>query len=334
MDTAILLTRVFLSVVFATAAVSKLLDMTGTRRAAEEFGVPASLSAMVARALPAVEIAAAVLVLVQPTARIGALAMLVLLLVFVIAIARLLRRGLAPECHCFGQLQSAVAGRSTLLRNLALCVGSAMAFAYGPGLSLAGLTAAVLALLVTTTSTVILALLALALWRENRVLRERQEEPATVIRGPLPGSPAPDLHFVDLHGSAVALRDLLEPGKPTVLVQIGLGCGPCHALMPELVRWRSTLAEEIRIVLASSGPLEPNRLFADEFDVPEMFVSPGQELAVALDIPETPSAVHIDAGGLIGGPPAIGGVAIEALVRGVLHGGDRTGQSELARTGA
>jgi hypothetical protein len=45
-----------------------------------------------------------------------------LLLLFVVGIGLNLARGRHPDCHCFGQLHSAPAGWSTLIRNLVLTV--------------------------------------------------------------------------------------------------------------------------------------------------------------------------------------------------------------------
>jgi hypothetical protein len=43
-----------------------------------------------------------------------------LLLAFCVAIVRLMVRGEAPDCHCFGSVGSAPVGTGTLVRNLVL----------------------------------------------------------------------------------------------------------------------------------------------------------------------------------------------------------------------
>src|SRR5262245_17631165 len=120
MDTAILVLRCVLAMVFALAAVSKMRDPPGTRQAAQDFGLAPRLAVLAAIALPAAELLIAVSLVFEPTAQAGAIAALLLLMAFSVAIVRLMLRGEAPACHCFGQLQSSVAGPPVLARNLGL----------------------------------------------------------------------------------------------------------------------------------------------------------------------------------------------------------------------
>ena len=48
-------------------------------------------------------------------------------------IARAISRGEAPDCHCFGQLHSAPAGRGTLARNGVLAALAGVVVVHGPG---------------------------------------------------------------------------------------------------------------------------------------------------------------------------------------------------------
>src|SRR3954447_25925161 len=117
MDTALVLIRVLLAVVFATAGVGKLLDLKGSRQSLMDFGMPVGLASTGGVLLPIAELTTAVLLLLAPTAQIGAILALLLLAGFIFGIARAMRQGFAPDCNCFGQLHSAPAGRSTLIRN-------------------------------------------------------------------------------------------------------------------------------------------------------------------------------------------------------------------------
>lgn len=58
-DSLVLGLRLLLAGVFTTAGVAKLLDLTGSRRALEDFGVPARLARPGGVLLPAAEIAIA-----------------------------------------------------------------------------------------------------------------------------------------------------------------------------------------------------------------------------------------------------------------------------------
>src|SRR4051812_9147270 len=102
----LLVTRVFLAVVFAAAGVAKAADMAGTRNTVTEFGLPPRLVAPLGVALPVAELATAALLLPAATAWWGALTALGLLLAFMVAIAGNLARGRRPDCHCFGKLRS------------------------------------------------------------------------------------------------------------------------------------------------------------------------------------------------------------------------------------
>lgn len=60
MDVVLLLARLVLAAVFVVAALGKLADREGSRRAVEGFGVPAALVGPVGLGLPVVELAIAV----------------------------------------------------------------------------------------------------------------------------------------------------------------------------------------------------------------------------------------------------------------------------------
>src|SRR6476661_2170022 len=133
MSTVVLVLRVVLTAVFVTAAVGKLLDLPGSRQAMRDFGVRGRAADIFGVLLPLAELATAVALLLQPTAQWGALAALLLLLIFTAGIANALRMGIAPDCHCFGQIQSSPAGRGTLARNLVLAAFALVVLIEGPG---------------------------------------------------------------------------------------------------------------------------------------------------------------------------------------------------------
>jgi len=114
--------RLLLAVVFVVAAVAKLFDQRGTRKAVVAFGAPARLATVAAVLVPIDELVVAVLLLVPATAWVGAIGALVLLAAFSVAIAGSLGRGRAPECHCFGQLRGGPVSSKTLVRNALLAV--------------------------------------------------------------------------------------------------------------------------------------------------------------------------------------------------------------------
>src|SRR2546426_6052808 len=120
MDTALLALRLALALVFATAAAGKLLDLPGSRAAVRDFGVPARIASVAGTLLPFAELAVAIALIPAGSAQWAALGGVALLLAFIAGIARALRQGRTPDCHCFGQIHSAPAGRGTLVRNAVL----------------------------------------------------------------------------------------------------------------------------------------------------------------------------------------------------------------------
>src|SRR5438552_6841190 len=117
MATVVLALRFVLAVVFVTAGVGKLLDLSGSRRAVADFGVPERAARVIGVLLPLAEIAIALALVFRPSAQVGAIAAALILAGFIAGIARALSRGEQPDCHCFGQIHSAPAGPSTLIRN-------------------------------------------------------------------------------------------------------------------------------------------------------------------------------------------------------------------------
>ena len=133
MATAVLALRLVLAGVFLTAGIGKLRDLPGSRRAVADFGVPERAARVVGLLLPLAEIAIAVSLVPAPSARWGALAAAILLAAFIAGIARALSRGEQPDCHCFGQIHSEPAGRSTLARNAVLLAFAGVIVVYGSG---------------------------------------------------------------------------------------------------------------------------------------------------------------------------------------------------------
>src|SRR6267142_5491279 len=120
----IVLLRISLSAIFAVAGVTKLLDRRGTRDALKNFGSPESLAPALSIVLPLVELAIAAGLLFAGTAGASALAALLLLGLFVVAISVNLAQGRTHDCHCFGQLYSRPLSWPTLARNLIFALGA------------------------------------------------------------------------------------------------------------------------------------------------------------------------------------------------------------------
>ncbi|OAI38742.1 hypothetical protein AYO39_00765 [Actinobacteria bacterium SCGC AG-212-D09] len=306
--------------IFLVAATTKLSDMRGFRAALEGFGVKGAWVTVGAVVIPAAELVAAGLAIPAATARAGAALAIVLLVIFGVAIVLALRRGAAPECHCFGQLHSRPAGGETLARNALFAALAVIVVAAGPGPELGSWlrssSAEAIALTVVSLVAVVAAYACVSMWRENRRLEGRIG--GRRMRRPLMvGRVAPRFETVDLDGAPVSSRELLAERGHAVLVFTSAGCEPCLELMPELARWRQMLEGRLSIQVIAAGDEAENRRHAAEHRTP-ILLDPDGAVSEAFVIAATPTAVEIDPEGRIGSSPAVGPEAIERLIRTVL----------------
>jgi methylamine dehydrogenase accessory protein MauD len=322
MASAVLGARILLAVVFATAGVAKLLDRTGTREALQGFGVPSFALATGAILLPVAELATAVALVPHPSAQWGGIAALVLLLGFIAGITNALLRGEAPDCHCFGQLQSEPAGRGTLARNIVLAAMAGLVTVEGPGPSVtawAGArSAAELVAVAAGVAAVVLAAVALRLWQSNRDLRrdlgQARAELAEFPPGLPVGAPAPGFSLRNIEGETVTLDALRARGRPVMLVFISPGCGPCQLLFPELLRWQAMLANEITIAVISDGTPAENRVIVGDRGA-QVLLQERLEVMRAYRVSGTPVTVLINSEGKIASQPISGAITGESFIR-------------------
>jgi uncharacterized membrane protein YphA (DoxX/SURF4 family) len=121
--------RVLLALVFLFAAYPKLAD---TRTFAEQvsyYDLLPQLSALVAVAIPALELLAAVALLVapRPWRRAALLMVFALLCMFTYAVAQAYLRGINTECGCFGSGGERI-GIPKLVENAGLIAAVVVAF--------------------------------------------------------------------------------------------------------------------------------------------------------------------------------------------------------------
>jgi uncharacterized membrane protein YphA (DoxX/SURF4 family)/thiol-disulfide isomerase/thioredoxin len=340
--TFVLAVQVLLATVFATAGVGKLLDRSGSRTALQAFGVPRGAIGALVYLLPAAELATAVALIFHATARWGAVAALLLLLTFIYGIARALAQGVAPDCHCFGQIQSSPAGRGTLVRNGVLAALAAVVIVHGPGTSLNAWvdarSAAELAAVALGIVAVVLAGIGTRLWLDNRTLRRERDDERAVIAGFPPGLPvgaeAPEFALTGLDGETTSLAGLLEPGRPVALVFVSPTCGPCRDLLPDLARWQVTLSERLTIGVVSSGSADDNASVG-ELELGNIGLQDKIELMQAYRVTATPSAVMVAPTGRIASAVSAGADMIAPLIRVALRQPAETnGTSRPATNGA
>ena len=129
-ESAALLARVLLAIVFATAAAAKLADRRGVLNTLAAFEVPATARGGVAVLLPLAELAAASALLVSASARWGAVGAIGLLVVFTAGVGVAMARGRKPDCHCFGRVRTEAVSSRTLVRNGALMAAAVLVLVF------------------------------------------------------------------------------------------------------------------------------------------------------------------------------------------------------------
>ncbi len=315
--------RLVLAAILLLAAIGKLLDRAGARTALADFDVPPRLARLGAVALPALELAVAAGLVFQPTAEVGAIGATVLFVIFTAGIARVVRAGRAPNCHCFGQLHSAPAGKRTLARNGLFIAISVLAAAGAPGEPLTGLVAPRSGdPTVPLAGTIAAFGLGLLIpWLCSRLLARRQQQQGRAAPARLPvGIAAPPFALPDGHGRLVALSELLAGGNPVMLLFASAMCTQCRAYMPEVARWQERLEGVLRIVPVAYGDRGASHAHTLEHGVREtLFTGEDRGLIDAYATPVTPCAILVDADGLVASAPIEGAPAIEALLRVLAH---------------
>jgi peroxiredoxin len=349
MDLILLSIRLLLAVVFAAAALSKLVGRADDRQAVRDFGVPSALVAVVAIGLPPAEL---VIALALPPASTGwwaAVAGLTLLVLFSAGITTNLVRGRRPACRCFGRLSATPLGWPTLARTGVLAGLAAVVVVAGRGSAgpgpvdwLTTLDAPVRVAVVTGVLVAVLVgangWLTLELFRQNGRLLVRVETlesilipadagrthlPITAIPAGTPARrrPAPDFALRDLDGDLVTL-DALRAGPagdaerhhPVILVFADLDCGACTQVYPHLAGWQHDQADAITTVLVSRGPDDRHRALRERYDLTRVLLDDDGTVMSRFEIPGTPAAVLVGPDGLLDGDVVAGAAGIFGLV--------------------
>jgi peroxiredoxin len=318
MHDALVIARLCLVAVFLIAGVAKLADRSGTRQALANFDVPARLIDPFVLLLPLAELAAATALVFPTTARWGAAGSLLLLALFVVGLTRVLRRGEAPDCHCFGQLHSKPASWTTVARNLVLALPAGYVMLAGPGPSLtswmANTSAIDLELIAIGALAILTTAASVLLWRENRRLRSTDSRRAVTAPRQI-GALAPQFSLPSTAGPAVSLQDLLADDRACILTFVSFGCGPCAGLLPELGRWHDTVTERLALTVVTPGEAMQVEALAREHALTDVLIDEQATVMHEYGVWGTPSAILVASDGTVRSAPVAGHVAIESLIR-------------------
>jgi peroxiredoxin len=342
MEYAGLALRSLLACVFAVAAVSKLLDPGGSRRAALDLGASRSLGSLIGVALPVSELAIAILLVPGKTARWALLAALILLVGFSLLIVVNLLAGRRPDCRCFGNLSSRPIGGTALIRNaiLAGVAVSSLAIGWGrpaPGpevgldrlsslnhtMPLWGLVDALFLAAVAWLLVHVMAQQGRLLLRMEQLEKRAAGSTSAAFNGSMPdshefglpvGVPAPAFALSTLEGGQQSLTSLLAGGHPVVLLFVDPNCSSCTGLVPDVARWQHELQDIVTLVVVSTGTREVNQAITAHHSIDNFLLQEAREVSDSYRAPGTPSAILVLANGRVGSGVAAGVDAIKGII--------------------
>ena len=338
MEVFLLILRIVLAAIFFVAGIGKLLDLKGSEKAVKGFGVPDSLAKPISILLPLVEISFAILLLFVGISWFGAIGASLLLLIFISGMLWQMKKGNAPDCHCFGQIHSEPVSKKSLTRNVIFAVMALVLVISGrenQGLPISSLASdftnvmqIVFGLIIIGFLFILLLYLKNIMEKQTQILRrlevielianEGVEQNRENIGDPkegLPiGSPVPDFELPNVNGRIVAFDHLLMKGKPILFFNVSPTCEPCNALLPEIEHWEKELADKVSFVFISKGNSKENTAKFGNDSSREVLLQDKNEVADLLETRWTPTALFINKNGMIASYPAAGDKAIRELV--------------------
>lgn len=310
----LLLIRLSLIVVFGLAGFTKLFDRRGTSEALANFGAPKKTISLLSWLLPVSELLIAVALIFHQTAFYGAIAAIVVLTIFIVAIGISIGRGQTPDCHCFGQLYSRPVGWATLLRNVIFAIAASLMLWGGP-IDRAFIPETAIVII----GAVLLAVLGgLAVYLQRRSQDLREEKQAAPAGLPV-GSFAPAFDLPHYEGGRGSLAQILDQGKPILLIFTSPLCGPCVSLFKEIGEWQRAHSDEINVTIVSRGTIKENFVNTVRNGLVNVLLQTDYEVAELYQSKVTPSALLIDSNGRIGSLLSAGADEIRALLSSALE---------------
>lgn len=111
-----------------------------------------------------------------------------------------------------------------------------------------------------------------------------------------PGKLAPDFDLPRVGGGGAALKDFA--GRPLLLVFVQAGCGPCHAIAPELNKL--VRKNDLQVVVVNNAEPEIAREWAEDVQAEfPVLVQEKWRVSKSFEVYATPFAFLIDAGGVV-----------------------------------
>jgi peroxiredoxin len=157
----------------------------------------------------------------------------------------------------------------------------------------------------------------LLIYLHNRQQR-RANEPASAPVGLPVNSVAPPFELTAYAGGTISLTQLLDYGKPLLLIFTNPNCGPCVVLFAEVKEWQRAHCEQLTIALISFGTIKENFVNVARNRLGQVLLQQKREVAEKYGANVTPTAVVVSTDGRIASPLAAGAEEIRALLTTVL----------------
>lgn len=335
MEVVLLIFRLTLASVFGVAGVAKLFDPAGSEKALGEFGVPKPFIKPGVFLLPAMELLIAASLLFVQTSWFGAIGSAALFSIFTAGMLYQMAKGNAPDCHCFGQLQSEPVGIKSVLRNIALLIPAIVLIATGSGvqgLNLINSNQDIMQFVLGIALVILLLAVVFFLKRiaeqQNQIMRRIElmelvaRDGGTVERDnighPHEGLPIgavfPEFELSDPSGEIISLSNIRSDNKPVLFLFVSPSCNPCKALVPEFETWQSELGDKLKFVFISTGKAAENLEKFGGNAAKTILLQKQRELADQVDAKWTPTAILVDANGRLASHATAGDTAIRELV--------------------
>lgn len=336
--TVLMAAPLLLTLTLLVSGLAKLGGRQGTEEAMTSLRLPLrGLHRTLASVLPVTEIVLALVLWIPsvPLQTAVAVAIALLMIAYLVIIARALTFEEPVECSCFGTLASPTVSRLTLGRNLLLTgLGLLTVVAAASGAMTTVLVQAPLALIgLGITVLLASALTALsvgstapdaspapAVARPGSALGPQDAEDAEVAED------AEDAELVDYERSTTPAAVLQKPDghlvtltqltaqRAALLVFVSEGCGPCERVLDRAPEWIEAFSPVLQVRFVFSRPVDQLRERTTE-RVGELAMHDLQFTARStLGGRTAPSAVLLGADGLLAGGPVDGGSTVIEFV--------------------
>ena len=335
MTVLLLAAPILMALTLLVSGLAKLGARQGTQDAMTSLRIPARpLHPLVAILLPVGEIvlALALWIPLRPLQVAVAVLILLLILAYLVIIARALTFDEQVDCSCFGTLASPTVTRSTLGRNILLTL-----------LAVLTLVAAVSGVLTMTVAqaplylviiaavlllTVLLTVLTLGGLKGSAAADSGPDAPGAPIGQPgvvtdeEPGedglldyerTPIPAAILQCPDGSLMSL-DRLTIQRAALLVFATEGCGPCERVLDHAAEWIEDLSPHLQVRFVFSRPKESLRERTAQRVGDAVLHDHEFTTRTALGARGAPSAVLLGADGMLAGGPVVGGTAVIEFV--------------------